>query len=233
MHRSPPAGSGLGDCAPSEPLEAATSNVTRVEDGMAKQRMTLRNLYLRWSVSLLLMAGACWHVPGVCADLSFSSASLAGLRDTAGRQMGDNPFPGKYRLILFGFTSCADVCPLTLLALKEAMQQLGPDAARVVPIFISVDTERDQGETLAKYVRAFDARIQGLTGPQPALRKVAAGHGVFFEKRWVDVSGNVYVFDHTASVLLVSPEGRLVASISSVGPPDEVAKRIVAAFPKK
>ncbi len=102
----------------------------------------------------------------------------------------------------------------------------------VVPIFISVDPERDQGERLAKYVRAFDPRIQGLTGPTATLEKVAAGHGVFFEKRWVNVSSNVYVFDHTASVMLIGPDGRLVASISSVGTPAEVAQRIAAAFPR-
>lgn len=183
--------------------------------------------------SLLLILGAGWHLTSSGAAPSFSSASLAGLVDAQGHAVGADPYKGKYRLILFGFTSCADVCPLTLLALRESMRLLGDDAERVVPIFISVDPDRDGGETLAKYVRAFDARIQGLTGPQAVLEKVAAGHGVFFEKRWVNVSNNVYVFDHTASVLLIAPDGKLINTVSSAGAPAEVAQRIVAAFPRQ
>lgn len=186
-----------------------------------------------WLLCLLLIPGVVWQ-PAFSggAPQAFTSASLAGMVDSKGRVLDANPYPGKYRLVLFGFTSCADVCPLTLLALKESVRRLGNDASQVVPIFISVDPERDQGQRLAKYVQAFDERIQGLTGPQPVLDRVAAGHGVFFEKRWVDVSNNVYVFDHTASVLLISPSGTLLATISSVGTPTDVAQRIVSAVQK-
>lgn len=186
----------------------------------------------RGLVILLLALGAGAHLAAMAAAPSFSSSSLAGLTDTQGRKLPADPYPGKYRIVLFGFTSCADVCPLTLLALKEAMEQLGGNAAQVVPVFISVDPERDQSENLARYVRAFDSRIQGLTGPRPVLEKVAAAHGIFFEKRWVDVSNNVYVFDHTASVLLIGPDGRLIATVSSAGPTTDVASRITAAFLK-
>lgn len=160
----------------------------------------------------------------------FTSASLAGLVDTGGRPFDEGVLRGKYHLVLFGFSSCADVCPLTLLAMRESLKQLGAGAARVVPIFISVDPERDQGPVLQKYVSAFDPKIIALTGPPDVLRKVAAGHGAFFEKRWTDVSRNAYVFDHTASLLLIDPKGNLAATISSAGPPVDVARRIVAAL---
>jgi protein SCO1/2 len=198
-----------------------------------KVRMSFREYRIRLLPSLLLALGIGWHLSCSGAAPSFTSASLAGLVDTTGRTLEADPYKGKYRLVLFGFTSCADVCPLTLLALRESLRLLGNDAAQVVPIFISVDPERDHGEPLAKYVRAFDARIQGLTGPPATLARVAAGHGIFFEKRWVNVSNNVYVYDHTASVLLIGPDGKLVATVSSVGTPAEVAQRIAAAFPKR
>lgn len=184
--------------------------------------------------SLLLLAGAGLVAPlaGAAAPPNFTNASLAGLVDTSGRTLPADPYPGRYRLVLFGFASCADVCPLTLLALRESMKKLGGDARRVVPIFISVDPERDRAEDLRKYVRAFDERIQGLTGTPEVLRRVAAAHGVFFEKRWVDVSANAYVFDHTASVLLIGPDGRLLATVSSAGPPADVATRVADAFKK-
>ncbi|MGC4029150.1 MAG: SCO family protein [Steroidobacteraceae bacterium] len=187
--------------------------------------------YLRrrfWSVLLGLFIGTA--TVATSAPGSFTSASLAGLVDASGRVVHEGDFSGKYRIVLFGFSSCADVCPLTLLAIKEAMFQLGPRAAQVVPVFISVDPERDRGAALEKYVRAFDPRIRGLTGTAPMLQKVAAGYGVFFEKRWVDVSNNAYVYDHTASVLVVDPDGKLLASVSTTGSPPEVARRIVAAL---
>ena len=102
------------------------------------------------------MAALLWAGPGTSAEASFRDASLQALVDTQGKVLGVDPYPGKYHLVLFGFTSCADVCPLTLIAMKEAMRLLGDNAVRVVPIFISVDPERDQGENLARYVAAFE-----------------------------------------------------------------------------
>lgn len=176
----------------------------------------------------LITPAAAAEAPSV---MPFKSASLAGLVDARGQPVRDADFAAKHRIVLFGFASCADVCPLTLLAIRDAMTQLGSAAERVVPVFVSVDPERDRGEAMEKYVRAFDARIRAMTGTEAALRKVAAGYGVFFEKRWVDVSSNSYVYDHTASALIVGPDGRLVASVSTTGPPAAVASRIVAALP--
>lgn len=202
---------------------------------MPTLRMTYPTFRSLLAKSLLLLLATGWPAWAATAEPAptFKSASLVGLSDTSGKPLSPDAYRGRYRMVLFGFTSCADVCPLTLLALREAMQLLGKDAERVVPLFISVDPERDRGPALARYVRAFDPRIQGLTGEPAALQRVAAAHGVFFEKRWVDVSNNVYVFDHTASVLLISPDGKLVSAVSSVGTPSEVAQRLAAAFPKE
>lgn len=188
-------------------------------------------LCLASSVLLGLAIGTPVMAASTAQGRSFSTASLTGLVDAGGRVVREDEFAGKYRIVLFGFSSCADVCPLTLLSIKEAMTQLGPRAERVVPIFISVDPDRDKGGVLAKYARAFDPRIRALTGAEPVLQKVAAGHGVFFEKRWTDVSNNAYVYDHTASVLVIGPDGKLIASVSTTGQPREVARRIVAALP--
>ena len=184
---------------------------------------------LRRAASLLLIILTASAAPGFAASPSFSSSSLAGLVDAQDRTLGADPYPGKSRMVLFGFTSCADVCPLTLLAIKHSLQLLGPKASSVVPIFISVDPERDQGPQLQRYVQAFDKRIQGLSGPPDVVARVTAAHGVFFEKRWVNISSNVYVYDHTASVLIIGSDGKLIAAVSTVGPTDEVARRIAAA----
>lgn len=179
--------------------------------------------------SVLLLCSAALATAADATVTKFTSASLAGLVGVDGKTFDEHTLQGKSRLVLFGFTSCADVCPLTLLAMRESLRALGADADGIAPLFISVDPDRDRGPVLQKYVSAFDARIIALTGPALALQKVASGHGIFFEKRWTDVSRNAYVYDHTASILLIGPDGNLRSMISSAGPPDEVVRRIVAA----
>ena len=48
------------------------------------------------------------------------------LTDHTGRTVTDKTFLGKYILIYFGYTSCADVCPTDLSNMVGAMNLLGP-----------------------------------------------------------------------------------------------------------
>lgn len=156
-------------------------------------------------------------------------SSLAGLVDIAGQPVVPARYEGRYRLVVFGFTSCADVCPLTLMSVHHALKELGVRSERVVPIFVSIDPERDTADRLEAYARAFDSRIDALTGPYEVLQRVAKGHQVFFAKRFLNVSANAYVFDHTASILVVGPAGELVAVVSSVGTPRDVGSKLAKA----
>ncbi len=56
-------------------------------------------------------------------------ASFAGLRDTRGAAVDEHALATRYRLVTFGFTTCPNVCPLTLMGVHQALEQLGPDAA--------------------------------------------------------------------------------------------------------
>jgi protein SCO1/2 len=157
-------------------------------------------------------------------------ASLAKLVDHQGRPVDDGRFKGRYRLVTFGFTSCPDICPMTLMGYKEILARLGERSDAVAPIFISVDPIRDGGDRLAEYVRAFDPRIEAYTGTLESLESVAKAYQVFFERRLVDASTGAYVFDHSAVVLLIDPEQRIRASVAATGTPEEIATAIVAAF---
>jgi cytochrome oxidase Cu insertion factor (SCO1/SenC/PrrC family) len=179
-----------------------------------------------WMLIQTLSGGSVESVPRAGEQID---ASFAGLRDTRGAAVDERALATRYRLVTFGFTACPNVCPLTLMGVHQALEQLGPDAARIVPVFVSVDPARDTPQALLAYVNAFDARIVALTGSPQAVERVAQQYRIFFDKRTLDAKSRSYVVEHTAFVLLVDPQQRIRLAIPSTDPPAEIAARIVRA----
>ncbi len=80
---------------------------------------------------------------------------------------------GKYLLMGVGYMSCPDICPTTIIDLATAVNSLGKNSDKVVPIFISVDPNRDTVENLDMYVKYFDEKMIGLVGDQTQIQQVA------------------------------------------------------------
>ena len=70
--------------------------------------------------------------------------------DADGRVVRSTDFPGKWLLVYFGYTHCADLCPTGLSVLANALDQIGPAAEHVQPLFVTVDPERDKGPAAAQ-----------------------------------------------------------------------------------
>src|ERR1700719_4661672 len=99
-------------------------------------------------------------------DLMYGRGPIGGpftLVDQGGKARSDSEFRGKLMIVYFGYTFCPDVCPTDLMAITQALDALGGDAAGVQPIFITIDPERDT-KVLADYVTAFHRSFVGLTG---------------------------------------------------------------------
>ena len=126
-----------------------------------------------------------------------------------GLEVTDRDFRGKWMLMFFGYTYCPDVCPTTLNNIAETMSDLGLLAARVRPLFVTVDPARDTPPVLAAYAAAFDRRILGLTGSSEQIAQVAKEFGARYFKREVD--GDYFV-DHTATIYVIGPDGVLRSS---------------------
>jgi protein SCO1/2 len=125
----------------------------------------------------------------------------------------DNPvslkdFNGKVVLLFFGYTSCPDVCPTTMQKLRDTRRLLGQKADRVQVIMVSVDPEKDTTKRLNGYLSMFDPTFIGLTGNLEDITMDASQYGVFFEKRPYNEKGG-YLIDHTATVMLIDPNGYL------------------------
>jgi protein SCO1 len=131
------------------------------------------------------------------------------LVDNSGKTVTDRTYRGKWLLVFFGYTHCPDVCPTTLNALAASLRQLGPMAAQVQPLFITVDPEHDTPQVLANYVKAFDPRIVGLTGTAEQIAAVAHEYRVYYSKDETAQERDDQI-DHSAFVYLMSPQGKLV-----------------------
>lgn len=132
------------------------------------------------------------------------------LTDHHGKAVTEADFHGKYLLVYFGYTFCPDVCPTSLQTIGEALDRLGPHGEEVVPLFITVDPERDTAPVLADYVAAFGPRIVGLTGTPEQIKVAADRFGAFYAKNG---SGDAYAMDHSSAIYLMEPDGRLVATM--------------------
>ena len=149
------------------------------------------------------------------------------LHDQLGRAVTQQSFEGRWLLVFFGFTRCADICPTTLLQIAKVLDGLGERSTAIQPLFISLDPERDTPEVLAAYTRFFDPRIVGLTGSPEQVRQVADAYGVYFRKVPM---GDTYMLDHTGSVYLMSPDGELASLISLQMAPADAAREIAGAM---
>jgi cytochrome oxidase Cu insertion factor (SCO1/SenC/PrrC family) len=146
------------------------------------------------------------------------------LIDHTGERRTDEDFRGKVMLIYFGFTYCPDICPTDLQNIGLALDQLGPAADKVQPLFITVDPERDTAEHLKEYLSLFHPRIIGLTGDAIAVGAAAEAFKVYH----VRVSGksDEYTIDHTAFVYLIGPDGNYLGFLPPGTSPERIAETL-------
>lgn len=136
------------------------------------------------------------------------------LVDPQGRTVDEQTFGGQWTLVFFGFTHCPDVCPTTLATVSSVMGQLGNSAARVQPLFITLDPERDTPAMMGAYTAFFDPRILGLTGSPEQIRQVSDAYAVYAKRV---PSGDSYLLDHSTRVYLMHPDGTLAQVFSQEG----------------
>lgn len=176
-----------------------------------------------------LLLSACEQPAG---QPPLAGAAIGGpftLTDQNGRTVSDRQFDGQYRLIYFGYTFCPDVCPTTLQKLMsgfKAFSDAAPDrAAKVQPIFITVDPERDTPAVMKSYVAAFSPRLIGLTGAEPEVAKVAKQFAVYYKKQQAEGASG-YLLDHSSAPMLFGPDGAPIALAPADEGPDAVARTL-------
>ena len=147
------------------------------------------------------------------------------LTDHNGKQVTETDFAEYFLLIFFGYSHCPDICPLNLTTIGHTMNLLGKDSAKVQPIFVTLDPERDTPNVLKPFVLHFHPRMIGLTGNVQQIQEIATTFFVRYKHTGVD-GNNGYLLDHTAATYLISPQGEGLLLF----PHDTPASEMVAAL---
>jgi protein SCO1/2 len=143
------------------------------------------------------------------------------LIDQDGKPISDRDMKGEPLLVFFGYTHCPDVCPTTLFELSEVLHAMGPDAARVHALYITVDPERDTPAVMKDYLSSFDPNLRGATGDAKAIDAAEKVYHVYAKK--VPTGNGDYSMDHTALVYLMDKQGRFVAPFNLNRRPEDAA----------
>jgi protein SCO1 len=162
--------------------------------------------------------------PASCA--ATSSVTIGGpfsLTAPDGTTVTDQTYRGKWLLVYFGYTFCPSSCPTTLLEIAAALGKLGPDAAKVQPIFITIDPKRDTADVLAKYTQSFDPRIVGLTGTPAQIAAVAHEYGAYYVAHKSGDGADDYTMDHSTYLYVMDPQGKFLQAFDADTPADHIA----------
>ncbi len=146
------------------------------------------------------------------------------LLDTNGRRVTEKDFLGRPMLVFFGFTFCPDICPSGLQVIAAALDQLGPKGERIVPVFVTIDPERDGPEQLKSYLASFHPRLVGLSGTVAEITDVAKKYRVYFKKVKDEKSSADYTMDHSTIMYLMDAKGQFVAHFSHATSADKLAE---------
>eukprot|EP00262_Sarcandra_glabra_P007857 TRINITY_DN20910_c0_g1_i1.p1 TRINITY_DN20910_c0_g1~~TRINITY_DN20910_c0_g1_i1.p1 ORF type:complete len:340 (+),score=55.30 TRINITY_DN20910_c0_g1_i1:41-1021(+) len=143
-----------------------------------------------------------------------------------GRSVTDRDFLGKWTLIYFGFTHCPDICPDELQKLAAAVDKIkGKAGIEIVPVFISVDPERDTVEQVHEYVKEFHPTLIGLTGNVNDIKQVARAYRVYYMK--TEEEGSDYLVDHSIVMYLMDPNMEFVKFFGKNYDADALAEGII------
>jgi len=185
----------------------------------------IRNGLIAFLAALIVIIGAFFYQqfhsePGT-EQASVAIGGPFALTDQNGAVRRDADFRGKLMLIYFGYTFCPDVCPTTLDEMTRALALLGPKAEEIVPIFITVDPERDTTPQMKAYASNFDPRLVALTGSPEQIAAVARAYRVYYEK--AKGEGGAYTVDHSSVMYLMGRDGRYIGHFDPGGTPDALA----------
>jgi protein SCO1/2 len=179
--------------------------------------MNSRTRWLVLGLAVLLAFAIGWIRHTAPPPGNMTGSSLGGafaLIDQDGKPVTDADFKGRYRLMYFGYTFCPDICPTDAAVLSRGLQayeKARPErAAKVKPIFITVDPGRDDPAALKAFVGAFHPRLIGLTGSPDAIAAALKAYGIY-SKQVATSDPDNYLVDHFAVFYLFGPDGAPIA----------------------
>ncbi|MCY7354899.1 MAG: SCO family protein [Lysobacter sp.] len=154
------------------------------------------------------------------------------LRQSDGTQLVPGELAGHWTVVFLGFTHCPDICPTTLAELAQAQKQWAvlPESTRPRVLFVSVDPDRDTPMEIGEYAHAFHRDTLAATADIPALESFAKSMSLVFVKMPPEAGApaDQYSVDHTASLAVLDPQGRMAGVITPPMRPKAIAADLIA-----
>jgi protein SCO1/2 len=135
------------------------------------------------------------------------------LIDQNGNKFDTVNMRGKYQLIYFGFTSCPDICPASIIEISKAIERLNNQYGinNIIPMFVTIDPKRDNVTQLKAYFENIDPNIIALTGNEQEVNQVAKKFRVYYSiAEGADKVKNDYMINHSSFFYLVGPDGKFI-----------------------
>lgn len=183
--------------------------------------------------ALMLLLAACSSGTPT-AEAPLAGAAIGGdftLVNKDGRTVRYADFAGSYRVIYFGYTFCPDVCPMDVQHMMQGYHLFAHDhaaqAAKVRPLFISVDPARDTPRIVGQFAANFGPELVGLTGSDAQVAAAAKAFAVYYQKRDGTTPGS-YLMDHSRAAYLMGPDGKPIALL----PVEQNGKAVAAELAK-
>lgn len=148
------------------------------------------------------------------------------LIDQNGKRVSDKDFAGRYMLVFFGFTHCPDICPSGLQVMSAALEKLGGKAKDVVPVFITLDPERDTPEKLKDYLASFGSRFVGLTGTKEETASAAKAYRVYYKTVPDEKTPSNYTIDHAAIIYVMDKNGEFLTHVPHTNDVDQLVRAL-------
>lgn len=151
------------------------------------------------------------------------------LLDHTGKRVTEADYAGRVQVIFFGYTYCPDICPTELSRISAVMDALGDAADHVVPIFVTVDPDRDTVEVMRDYQQSFHPGIQMLTGKPAEIAAMQAHYRVYAQRVGADEN---YLMDHSSNTFLMDRAGTFVTHFTQRSSVEDMTARLRAVVEK-
>jgi len=181
----------------------------------------LRDIVLRSAIGMAFLASAAGLAPAA-EPLPLDIGGNFTLVDQHGQTRHSSDFRGRLLLVWFGYTKCPHTCGMALNAISAALDDLGPQAEGVVPLFVTIDPEHDTPERMAAHLAHFHASFVGLTGSEADIARVESAYRASAE-RVADPGKFERLFEHTTFIYLIGRDGEPLSLLPPMLPPARIA----------